>query len=139
MAVAAVKPLVMKDVNFLTTLNDGVSATDYKKHLDAVTFTPTSTAITWTGLGANTHTNTSQATWTCTLNYVQDWETSDSLSVLLYEHEGETMDVEFRPVAGGPGFTASVLIQPGAIGGTVNTYATTSVTLGVDGKPELSL
>jgi hypothetical protein len=103
-----------------------------------VTFTPTASSITWSGLGANTHTDVSTATWVCTLSYVQDWDTSDSLSRFLFENEGETIDVTFKPVAAGlPTFTAELVVTPGAIGGTVNAYAVTTVSLGVNGKPEL--
>jgi len=132
MAVIEVEPLVLKDVTAL------IGTDDYKKHLDAVTFTPSSSSITWTGLGGNTHTDVNTATWTVVLNYVQDWETADSLSQFLYENEGTTVPMTFHPRSGsGPSFTAQVVITPGAIGGTVNSYATTSVTLGCNGKPVL--
>jgi len=36
-----------------------------------------------------------------------------------------------------PKITATLLITPGAIGGTVDQYATASVTLGVSGKPTI--
>ncbi|MBD8077695.1 hypothetical protein [Cellulosimicrobium arenosum] len=134
MAVIEVQPLVLKDVILII---GGETGDDYRKHVDAVTFTPSSSTITWTGLGLNTHTDAAIATWTAVLNYVQDWETTDSLSRYLFEHEGETVEMEFAPRSGsGPSFTANVAITPGAIGGTVNTYATTSVTLGSD-KPVL--
>lgn len=125
MATIAVAPLVMKDV----TLTIGTD--DYKKHVDQVTFTPSAQTQTWTGLGGNSHTDVGTATWSCVLNYVQDWETTDSLSQYLLENEGESVSVTFKPKSGsGPSFTATVTITPGAIGGSVNAYATTSVTLG---------
>ena len=43
----------------------------------------------------------------------------------------------FTPKNGGPSFSADVVITPGAIGGAVNAFATTSVTLGCNGKPVL--
>lgn len=134
MAVIDINPLILKDVLLLI---GGVTGDDYRKHVDAVTFTPSSSAVTWTGLGLNTHTSQSVATWVCVLNYAQDWETEGSLSAYLFEHEGETVEMTFQPRSGsGPSFTANVVITPGVIGGTVNAYAVTSVTLGSD-KPVL--
>ena len=132
MATIEVAPLVLKDI----LLELGTD--DYKKHVDQVTFTPSSSSITWTGLGGNTHTDMGTATWTCVLNYAQDWETPSSLSQYLHENEGETIPASFKPRSGsGPTVTAMLVITPGAIGGTVNAYATTSVTLGCSGKPEI--
>ena len=125
--IAEVEPLVMKDVEAI------IGTDDFRKHLDGVTFTPTSSTVTWTGLGKNTHTDATIATWVAALSYVQDWDTAASLSRYLFEHEGETVEMTFRPRAGsGPSFTANVTITPGAIGGTVNAFATTTVNLGSD-------
>lgn len=132
MAVIDVKPLVLKDV--VATIG---GTNDYAKHLDTVTFTPSSSTQTWTGLGKNTHTDVGTATWTVALAGVQDWDTTDSLSRYLFEHEGETVAMKFQPRNGaGPSFTANVGITPGAIGGGVNAFAALSVTLGCD-KPVL--
>lgn len=133
MPIIEVKPLVLKDVELI------IGTDDYRKHVDQVTFTPTSSQVSWTGLGQNTHTDASTATWVCNLNYAQDWETPDSLSRLLHEREGETIeDVTFRPRSGsGPSFLADLVITPGAIGGSVSAFATASVTLGCNGKPQL--
>lgn len=131
MATINVAPLVMKDV----TLTIGTD--DYKKHVDQVVFTPSAQTQTWTGLDGSSYSDVGTATWVCTLNYVQDWETADSLSQYLLENEGESVSVTFKPKSGsGPSFTATVTITPGAIGGSVNAYATTSVSLGST-KPTL--
>lgn len=128
MAVIEVAPLVMKDVTAVIGGTD-----DFKKHLSSVVFTPTASQITWTGLGSNTFTDTSLALWTVALTFAQDWETVNSLSQYLYEHEGETVTMEFHPKSGsGPSFTANVTITPGAIGGAVNAVAEATATLGCD-------
>jgi len=125
MAQIAVAPLVLKDV----TLTLGTDT--YEKHVSEVRFTPSASTISWTGLGGNTVTDVATATWTATLGYVQDWETVDSLSQYLLANEGESVEATFKPKSGsGPSFTATLTITPGAIGGAVNAYATTSVTLG---------
>ena len=132
MAQIAVNPLVMKDV----VLELGTDS--YEKHVSSVTLTPSASTISWQALEADTKfTDVTAAEWTAVLEYVQDWETTDSLSRYLFEHEGETVAAEFKPRSGsGPSFTANLTITPGAIGGTVNAYATTSVTLG-SSKPVL--
>lgn len=135
-----VNPLVLKDV--LLQFGDPAAedpAFDFKKHVDQVTFTPASSQMTWTGLGSNTHSDVTTATWTVAVNYVQDWETPDSLSRYLFANEGAEVPVLFKPRSGsGPSFKGVVVITPGAIGGTVNAFATTSVTLGLKAKPELA-
>ena len=130
MPIVEVQPLVLKDVELLI---GGVD--DFRKHVSGVTFTPSSSQNTWSGLGLNTHTDSGIPTWTVTLDYVQDWTSVASLSRYLFEHEAELVVMKFTPTDGvGPAFTANVSIVPGAIGGQVNAFATTSVTLGSD-KP----
>lgn len=127
MATIAVKPLVLKDC-IVKIGEDG-----YEKHLSGVSFVPSAAQINWHGLTPDSgFTDVGTAEWAVTLNYVQDWETDDSLSQFLFEHEGETVPMVFTPVkgAGKKTFTSSVTITPGQIGGEVNAYATTSVTLG---------
>ncbi len=133
MAAINVAPFVLKDV-LLTVGTDS-----YEAHVSQVEFTPSASTQTWQGLTpASVHTDMSTATWTCTLAYAQDWETANSLSRYLYDNEGQTKSVVFRPKSGtGPSFEADIIITPGAIGGTVNSFATATVTLGVKGKPDL--
>lgn len=139
MAVLEIQPLVLKDV---TLLIGAATPDDFKKHVSQVEFTPSSSSVNWTGLGGNTHTDQSTATWTVTLRYAQDWTSAKSLSRYLFDNEGAIVPVTFKPRAGtgtgfGPSFTANIVITPGAIGGQVNSYAETSVTLGCNGKPLL--
>lgn len=132
MSVLTVQPLILKDVELL--IGEG-TPDDFRKHVNGVTFTPSSSTVSWTGMGQNTHTDVTEATWVCALDYVQDWDSPTSLSGFLYDHAGETLPVTFRPRSGvGPSFTANVAIAHGAIGGQVNAYAGTSVQLGSD-KP----
>jgi hypothetical protein len=130
MAVLEVQPLVLKDVELL--IGTG-TPDDFRKHVSGVTYTPTTPTSTWTGLGENTHTDTGTPTWTVQLDYVQDWTSTISLSGYLFDHAGEQVDLLVTPTDGaGPSFTSKVTIAPGAIGGTVNAFATTSVQLGSD-------
>lgn len=129
MTTLAVVPLILKDV--MLTL--GALGDDYRKHVSGVKLTPSSSQTTWKGLGGNSHTDATVPTWTCQLDYVQDWSSASSLSRYLFEHSGETVPATFQPISGsGPSFTANLSIVPGDIGGQVDAYATTSVTLGSD-------
>jgi len=128
-----VAPLVLKDVTLT------IGANGYEKHVSSVAFTPKASTIEWQGLTPTAKfTDVTAASWTCVLEYVQDWDTTNSLSKYLFANEGSTVAVVFKPRAGGtPSFAANLTITPGAIGGKVNAFATTTVTLGSD-KPVLS-
>jgi hypothetical protein len=130
----AVSPFVLRDC----TLKIG--ADNYEAHVSQVQFNPSSSTQTWKGLTPTAvFTDVTTATWTCTLAYAQDWTTPDSLSLYLHEHEGDEVEVVFVPRKGSgqPSIEAALLITPGAIGGTVDAFATASVTVGVNGKPEI--
>lgn len=137
MVAIAVQPLVLKDVEFI------VEADDYSAHVSSVTFNPSSSTVTWQGLSpAAKFTDLTEPTWTCALEYAQDWTTADSLAEYLFTHQGETKAVTFMPqkgvTTGLPIFTANLIMAAGPIGGAGQAVAVGSVTLGVDGAPELS-
>ena len=135
--VVPANPFSLKDVSLLI----GPTATnfEFRTSVSSVTFTPSASTVTWTGLGLNTYTDVNTATWTCTLEYSQDWDTTNSLSAYLYTHEGETVDVVFKPKnAGVKTWTGKLIITPGAVGGPVNAVAVASVTLGMPSKPVLA-
>lgn len=126
----AVKPIVLRDCLLR------VASADYEKHVSGVTITPSTGSTTWNGLDPDaSFTFPNATTWAAQLDYAQDWETEDSLSMFLYEHEGETITILFEPVKGGLGWSIEAVIVPGSIGGAVNAVATSSVTLGVNGRP----
>ena len=138
-----IKPLTLKDLDLivgtydaggLPVFTDGVN---YKKHVDQVELAPSVQTGSWTGGGMNTHTDVSPATWQATIRYAQDWDTADSLSEYLFDHEGDRVPIQFRPRTGsGSTFTINAIIAPGAVGGQLNQVGTpTTATLGVDGKP----
>lgn len=132
MAILDLQPLVLKDVEAV------IGDDDFRKALSKVELVPSSSSTSWTGLGGNTHTDGSTATWVCNMTYVQDWDSEKSLSKYLYENEGKTETFEFRPRSGvGPTFAVDVVITPGAIGGAVNAFSETSVALGCNGRPVL--
>lgn len=132
MAQINVTPIVLRDVLL------SIGSDSYEKHVSGVTMTPSSGTVNWTGLEpTSVYTFPTSETWTVTLDYAQDWETTNSLSLYLMANAGTKKTMVFEPVDGGQGFTADVYIASGAIGGQVNAVATASVTLGVVGKPAL--
>lgn len=138
MATIAVQPIVLKDV-LLTVGTD-----NYEAHVSEVVFEPSTSIQTWQGLTPTaTFTDATGATWTCKLTFAQDWATANSLSKYLFDNEGTTKAVKFKPkkpaTGTAPTWSATVVIVPGSIGGTVNTFATASVVLGVQGKPALTV
>lgn len=133
MTVLNVQPLVLRDIELIL----GEDGDDFRKHVSSVRLEPRSTdpeTVTWRGLGDNVHQETLAAgddDWSCVLEYVQDWDSPDSLSRYLYENAGQTVPATFRPRSGvGPSFTSSLTLVHGAIGGNVAAAATSTVTCG---------
>lgn len=130
MAQINVDPILLTDVLL------SVATDSYEKHVSAVEFVPTSQVATWKGLNpASVFSFGGVATWVCNITYAQDWETANSLSQYLHANEGEEIAVTFEPVSGGAGFTATLIVAPGSIGGQVDSVAVGTVSLGVKGKP----
>lgn len=133
------KPLLLKDVVLSLDADAGGVGTpvDFAVELTQVEFTPSASQQTLRTLSPDgVYTETSQATWTCTLGYVQDWDATTSLSRFLFDNEGKEVPVIFEPRSGtGTRWSATLVITPGAIGGQVDAWAQTSVTLGVKGRP----
>lgn len=123
--------IFMKDVTFT------VAAHDYAAQLSSCTLTPNTATATWAGFNGATAKNTAAADWQADLTFGQDWGVN-GLSRYLYENEGEQVEVVFEPKDGGPSFTATVTLTPGSVGGAVNAYAESTVSLPIDGKPVLS-
>ena len=127
MALIPLKPLFLKD----STLK--IDEDNFENAVSGVTFTPTTSAATWTGLTPkSTFSEQTSPTWVAQLDYVQDWESTESLSRYLHDHAGESKSVTFAPKAGGTEVTATLVIVPGPIGGAGGAFATASVTCGSD-------
>lgn len=126
MATIDVSPLVLKDVDIT------LDGDNYKKHVSGVEFTAKSSTIEWTGLAPDdSFTDATPPTWACKIDYVQDWDTTDSFSRYLLANAGEAIVATFKPrSAGTPSFAATITLVPGPIGGQGGKYATSSVTLG---------
>lgn len=136
MASVEVSPLYMSQCTFT------VDADDYEAAVDQVTFTPASSTQTWQGMKAGAvFTRAAQATWTCQIEFAQDYSTAGSLANYLFANEGQQKAVTFVPDTtdtASPTIAGTIIITPGAIGGKVNAFATASVTLPMTGKPTIT-
>lgn len=136
MATIAVAPIVLKDAR----LTIGVD--NYEKHVSLARLVP-NTQIpkqTWQGFTpatVATDSGTPVTDWTLELEYAQDWETVNSLSLYLLTNAGTSKTVKLQPNSGvgKKTFTVTVTIVPGPIGGAVSEYATASVSMPVTGQP----
>lgn len=119
-----VNPLILRDV-IMT-----IAGNDYQAACSEVTITPSVSPLVWKGLARNVHQSVPDATWAAAITFAQDWDTTGALSAYLMDNEGTAVSVTFKPRAGGgASFTTTLTITPGAIGGKVDTYGETSVTL----------
>jgi hypothetical protein len=133
MATITPTPFVMK--NAILTLG----ADDHQAAVNSAALNPSSSIQTFKGLTPTAvYSEGTHATWTLDLTYAQDWTDPNSLGAYLYDNEGETVAFVLEPVADGAGFSGFVIITPGAAGGSVDGIATSTVTLGVVGKPALT-
>lgn len=130
MATVSPTPFVMKD-SIVT-----IDVDNYQAAVTSVVLTPSSSIQTIKGLTPTAvFSEGTTATWTCDLTYMQDWSDENSLGRYLFDNEGETVSATIEPVAGGLGFDVDLIITPGSIGGAVDAFATSTVSLGVKGKP----
>jgi hypothetical protein len=137
MPVINVAPFVIKDAVL------SIATDQYEKHVSGVLFTPNTSGITWQGMTPDSaFSDSSNPTWTCQLDYAQDWTTANSLAQYLLANAGQQKVCVFKPLGattGKPLFTATLLIVPGPIGGAVNAVQTATVTMGVIGQPVKSV
>ena len=129
MADIAVSPLFMAEAVF------SVESDDYAAAISSMTLTPSASVVNWKGLKpTSVHSATTIPTWTCDVSFAQD-DADASLFMYLWDNQGESKTVTFTPRAGGRPWTVVVNITPGAVGGSVDSYAASTVTLGVVGQP----
>jgi len=123
-------PLFMKDCTFT------VAGTDYAGELSSVRIVPNSSQVNWHGLTPDSAFSESSApTYVVTVGYAQDWELATSWANFLYDSEGDSAAVTFKPKgAGSVSWSVNVSVIPGEIGGDVGTFAESTVSLGCD-KP----
>lgn len=143
MAQITVKPLVLKNAK-VNIKSGATDVGDFEKAISQVEFTPSSGSVSWQGLTPDaTFSFPTATTWVATLAYAQDWSSATSLSRYLFDNDGLEVTMTFVPNNGvavsatNPAFRATVTLQSGAVGGSVNSVAVGTVTLQVSGKPAI--
>jgi hypothetical protein len=111
-----------------------IDVDDYTAAVTQVEFAPSTATSTVRTIDGVAHRDQSTAEWTCTIGFVQDLAPTGLLRYLL-SNDGQSKDVTFTPVTGGPTVAATLVVSPGTVGGTAGAdLATASVTL-VSTKP----
>lgn len=134
------KPLISPFAMNAATLEIGLGhdadvLDDYTEHVSQAEFTPSTSAGSWSGIGGNSLSFQTPATWGLTVGLAQDSDVN-GLSWFLFDNDNAKATVRLTPDAGGPSVTANVTLTATAIGGTAgNTPATGTATFPVQGKP----
>lgn len=113
-----------------------IEATDYAAQCTSVVLTPdqpTQTIRTMVPDGVVSDTDT--ATWTASINGIQDYVEAQGLARLLTEMAGQKVDIEFEPKKGGVKATITATAKAVPFGGEQGAFTTFSVDLPCDGQP----
>ncbi len=107
----------------------GGGTDDYARHTAACMFVPSGgTETRWKGGTPDARVqHRTLSDWTCQMRLAQDFGT-DGLAKYLLDNEGEEVEAEFTPVAGGPTFYATLTLAAPQIGGDIDTYGESTVT-----------
>lgn len=124
-------PILLSDID-LTIGTNG-----YAGSVSSAALVPQTNIVTWKGMKpGKSYSFPTDPTWQLNLNFAQDWETANSLSLYLMDHAGELVeDCLLAPKSGGQAFNVDLILVPGQIGGDGDTVATAQVTIGVQGAP----
>lgn len=75
------------------------------------------------------------SSWTFHIVGVQDWETADALSSILFDGPGETLECVLTPKKGGTTFTFSCIAMDPTVGGERGNFVEFDVEMPVIGRP----
>lgn len=134
------KPTVIRNIDLILGAEE--SGPNFKCQLRSVKLTPaTNTIRTKTACPDGQYSATDTAEWTMELGYLvgEDNGTApvvEALADFLLTNAGDELPFTFRPVSGvGTTWTGTVVIVPGAFGGTVGEFSEESVQLPLIGQP----
>lgn len=130
-------PLTFKTTTVTAQVAGATNTDDLSPQIGELKFTPTTQSGSWTGVGGNTVSDQSVATWAVTIGMIQDIAASGMLRWLL-ANEGKKCDFVAELVEGEEvNFTAT--ISPAEIGGApAGGPLTSTVTMAMDGKPDFA-
>lgn len=130
-------PIRMKNVDLI--LGDPATGENFKCQLRSITLSPdANVARAKTLCPTGQYSDVDEAEWELQLGYLYGTESDALREVLgdfLIENHGEKMQFTFRPVSGGAGYSGTVTIVAGAIGGGQGDWSEGSVNLPLEGQP----
>lgn len=133
----AFAPLYMKDVDLI--LGDEATGTNFKCQLRSVTLTPdVNVERIKTLCPTGQFSNVDDAEWSLELGYLygtDDTTPAEALANYLLTNAGDQVDFFFAPISGGDGYSGTVTLVPGPLGGEQGSFSEQSVSLPVDGQP----
>lgn len=124
--------IAAKPVRFKAPVNIGED--EYTAHLNQAEFQPTAPTSSWTDLDGKVTQFGGESSWVLALAGAQDWETVNSLSQFLLEHDGEQITVSID-LPGGKTATGTVTAAAVTIGGQINQPMAFSKTMPAAGPP----
>lgn len=136
----AFKPLVMKNVDLI--LGDEATGVNFKCQARSVVLTPEAATVrTKTLCPSGQFADVDDPEWTLEIGYLfgtDDEDPDEVLSEYLRANHADKVPFLFRPIAGGSGYKGTVSLIAGAIGGGQGEFSEQSVSLPVDGQPEVA-
>lgn len=132
----AFKPVLLKASNVV--LGDPASGVDFACQVKTCKLTQSASEERWGGLcPEGEYVDVAPAQWALELGTVLG--TADAGEEVLVEwlkaNHGTTVPYLVRPIAGGKGYSGTLVVKATDIGGDKGSFAETSVTLPVNGEP----
>jgi hypothetical protein len=119
---------------FLGACSITINAVEYGPIISSAQFNPTNKNAIFQGLDGTAYNFAGKPVWGLALTMAQDWAAS-GIGTYFNANVGVAVPCVLHPVIGGPGFSATVVLEALPIGGQFGTVATGQVTLGVNGQP----
>lgn len=128
-------PVFIKNVDLI--LGDEATGQNFKCQLKSIQLTPDTNVVKEkTACPEGQFAEVEDPEWNLEMGYLYGVEDAgESLADYLLEHKGKKVPFTFRPKAGGPGYTGTVTLMAGGLGGDVGQFSSASVTLPLDGQP----
>ena len=135
----AFKPYMMKDVDLI--LGDEATGPNFKCQVKKVTLNPeVNIQKVKTACPDGQYSAAGDPEWTLEIGYLYGSDNGAGaaapiLSDYLLDNVGTDVPFLFRPTSGGPGYSGTVTLVPGAIGGEQGNFSEQTVNLPVQGQP----
>lgn len=132
----AFSPIFMKDVDLI--LGDEAAGPNFKCELKSVTLTPDTNIVRDKALcPSGQYAEVEDPEWNLELGYLVGThdDEAEALGDFLMDNKGDKVGFIFRPKAGGAGYSGTVTLVAGAVGGEQGSFSNQSVSLPLDGQP----